>query len=227
MLTVKSKDLFDLDRTIASELLSECEYPWQAIPRIREFISKLGKTLPQDEYYSPSEGVWISKSATVADSAKILPPCIIGKESELRTGAFIRGSVLIGDGCVVGNSCEIKNAILFDKACVPHFNYVGDSILGYRAHTGAGAVTSNVKNDKSEVKVKTDSGYIDTHLKKLGAMIGDRAEIGCNCVLNPGTIIGRDTSVYPLSSVRGSVPADHIYKDKNDIIPKQRAFERS
>ena len=149
-------------------------------------------------------------------------PCIIGKDTELRTGAFIRGSVIVGEGCVVGNSCELKNAILFDCVQVPHFNYVGDSILGYRSHTGAGAITSNVKSDKTLVRVKTEDGFIETGLKKFGAMLGDFVEVGCNSVLNPGTVIGRNTNVYPLSSVRGTVPPDHIYKSGENIVPKQK-----
>ena len=223
MITVKTHELFTLEHTLAKDLLSEYEYPWQSLSHLKEFILRIGKALPPEDYYSPSEGVWIAKSATVSESACVCAPCIIGKNSELRTGAFIRGSALIGEECVVGNSCELKNAILFDLAKAPHFNYVGDSILGYCAHMGAGAITSNVKNDKSSVRVQTEGGYIDTHLKKLGAMIGDNAEIGCNCVLNPGAVIGRSASVYPLSSVRGSVPHDHIYKDGDNIIFKIKA----
>ncbi|MBQ9086009.1 MAG: UDP-N-acetylglucosamine pyrophosphorylase [Clostridia bacterium] len=219
-MTLKTVDLYDLSHSMAAPLLSETEYPWQALPKIKDFIRELGKTLSPEEYDSPSEGVWISREATVAPSATILGPTIIGKGTEVRPGAFIRGSVLVGDGCVVGNSCELKNAILFDKVQVPHFNYVGDSILGYRAHTGAGAITSNVKSDKTLVSVRTPDGRIETGLKKFGACLGDCVEVGCNCVMNPGTVIGRNTNVYPLTSVRGAVPANSIVKATDTIVPK-------
>lgn len=222
MLTIKTAELYDLSHTLAAPLLGECEYPWQALPRIKDFILSVGSTLPADEYDNPEEGVWIAKSARLAKTATVSGPCIIGKDTELRTGAFIRGSVIVGEGCVVGNSCELKNAILFDCVQVPHFNYVGDSILGYRSHTGAGAITSNVKSDKTLVRVKTEDGFIETGLKKFGAMLGDFVEVGCNSVLNPGTVIGRNTNVYPLSSVRGTVPPDHIYKSGENIVPKQK-----
>lgn len=222
MLTLKTKELYELTHTLARPLLEECEYPWLALPRIKEFVLELGKTLSADEYYSPSDGVWIAKSALIAPSAVINAPCIIGKNTEVRTGAFIRGAVLVGDGCVVGNSCELKNAILFDSVQVPHFNYIGDSILGYHSHTGAGAITSNVKSDKSLISVKTEDGSIETGLKKFGAMIGDYVEVGCNSVLNPGTVIGRNTNVYPLSSVRGTLPPDHIFKSAESIVLKHR-----
>ncbi len=221
MYTLKTEELYDLTHTLARPLLEKCEYPWQALAKIKEFILTLGASLPEDEYYSPSEGIWIAKTASVAPTAVINAPCIIGKGTELRTGAFIRGAVLVGDGCVVGNSCELKNSILFDGAQTPHFNYIGDSILGYRAHTGAGAITSNVKSDKTTVRVKTDGGYIETGLKKMGAMLGDFVEVGCNSVLNPGTVIGRGTSIYPLSSVRGSVPPNSIFKSPDCIVPKR------
>ena len=221
MLTVKTAELFDLSHSLAAPLLSRFEYPWQALSEIKSFILELGKTLPPEDYDNPAEGVWIAKTATVAKSATVNAPCIIGKNSELRTGAFIRGAVIVGDGCVVGNSCELKNAILFDSVQVPHFNYVGDSILGYRSHTGAGAITSNVKSDKSPVCVKTDGEPIQTGLKKMGAMLGDFVEIGCNSVLNPGTVIGRNTNVYPLSSVRGTVPPNSIYKSPDNVVQKQ------
>ena len=220
MLTLKTAELYDLSHTLAAPLLSECEYPWLALGRIKDFIRELGKTLPADEYDNPSEDVWIAKSAKIAPSATVLPPCIIGKDTELRTGAFIRGSVMVGECCVVGNSCELKNAILFDNVQVPHFNYVGDSILGYRSHTGAGVITSNVKSDKTLVCIRTEDGCIQTGLKKVGAMIGDFVEVGCNSVLNPGTVIGRNTNVYPLSSVRGSIPPNHIFKAHGNIVPK-------
>ena len=221
MLTVKTQELFDLSHSLAAPLLSRFEYPWQALPHIKDFILELGKTLSAEDYDNPQEGVWIAKTARLAPSAVVNPPCIIGKDTELRIGAFIRGSVIVGEGCVVGNSCELKNAILFDSVQVPHFNYVGDSILGYRSHTGAGAITSNVKSDKSLVTVKTDGGSIETGLKKMGAMLGDFVEIGCNSVLNPGTVIGRNTNVYPLSSVRGTVPPCSIFKSQTDIVPKR------
>ena len=222
MLTIKTAELYDLSHTLAAPLLGECEYPWQALPRIKDFILSVGPMLPADEYDNPEEGVWIAKSARLAKTATVSGPCIIGKDTELRTGAFIRGCVIVGEGCVVGNSCELKNAILFDCVQVPHFNYVGDSILGYRSHTGAGAITSNVKSDKTLVRVKTEDGFIETGLKKFGAMLGDFVEVGCNSVLNPGTVIGRNTNVYPLSSVRGTVPPDHIYKSGENIVPKQK-----
>ena len=221
MLTVKTQELFDLSHSLAAPLLSRFEYPWQALPHIKDFILELGKTLPAEDYDNSKEGVWIAKTARIAPSAVVEAPCIIGKNTELRTGAFIRGSVIVGEGCVVGNSCELKNAILFDSVQVPHFNYVGDSILGYRSHTGAGAITSNVKSDKTPVKVKTDDGVMETGLKKMGAMLGDFVEIGCNSVLNPGTVIGRCTNVYPLSSVRGTVPPDSIFKAPDCIVPKR------
>lgn len=220
MNTLKTKELFELSHTLAAQLLETCEYPWYALPQIKEYVQKLIPSLSDDEYYSPSENVRISKSATVAPNATILGPTIIGHGTEVRPGAFIRGSVIIGENCVVGNSCELKNAILFDSVQVPHFNYVGDSILGYRAHTGAGAITSNVKSDKTLVKVKTEDGSIETGLKKFGAMIGDHVEVGCNSVLNPGTVIGRNSNIYPLSSVRGTVPANSIYKSQGNIIKK-------
>ena len=220
MLTVKTNELYDLSHTLACDMLAECEYPWQALSKIKQTVLAIGATLSADEYDNPAEGIWIAKSASVAPSATINAPCIIGKGTEVRTGAYIRGSVIVGDGCVVGNSCELKNAILFDCVQVPHFNYVGDSILGYRSHTGAGAITSNVKSDKTLVKVATDDGYIETGLKKMGAMLGDFVEVGCNSVLNPGTVVGRNSNIYPLSSVRGTVPPDSIYKSRNDIVTK-------
>ena len=221
MVTIKTCELYDLSHTLAAELLSSCEYPWEALPKIKDFVISLGKTLSAEEYYSPEENVWISKDAKVAKSATICPPCIIGKGTEIRTGAFVRCSVIVGDGCVVGNSCELKNAILFDNVQVPHFNYIGDSILGYRSHTGAGAITSNVKSDKSLVCVRGNDGeVIKTGLKKFGAMLGDFVEVGCNSVLNPGTVIGKNTNIYPLSSVRGSIPPDSIFKAPDNIIKK-------
>ena len=220
MLTLKTNELYDLSHTKAASLLEITEYPWQALPKIKDFVRELGRTLSTDEYYSPSENVWIAKDASIHPSATILGPAIIGRGTEVRVGAFIRGSVLVGDGCVVGNSCELKNAILFDCVQVPHFNYVGDSILGYKSHTGAGAITSNVKSDKTPVTVRTSDGVIETGLKKFGAMLGDFVEIGCNSVLNPGTVIGRRTSVYPLSSVRGAIAPDSIYKSQANVVQR-------
>ena len=218
---IKTERLYDLSHTLARDLLSSCEYPWHALPKIREFVVALGPTLSLEEYDCPTENVWIAKDAKIAKTATILGPTVIGHGTEVRPGAYIRGAVLVGDGCVVGNSCELKNAILFDCVQVPHFNYVGDSILGYRSHTGAGAITSNVKSDKSLVKIRTPEGVIETGLKKFGAMLGDFVEVGCNSVLNPGTVIGRHSNVYPLSSVRGVVPAESIFKAQGNIVPKK------
>lgn len=220
MSSIKTKDLFDLSHTAAADLLERCEYPWYALPQIKDFINALITTLPEDEYYAPCEGVRIAKSATVAQNATICAPTVIGEGTEIRPGAYIRGGVLVGKNCVVGNSCEIKNSILFDNVQVPHFNYIGDSILGYRAHTGAGAITSNVKSDRTPVRVKTADGYIETGLKKFGAMLGDGVEVGCNSVLNPGTVIGKNSNIYPLSSVRGVIESECIYKSQNEIVKK-------
>ena len=205
-------NMLDLNETIAAELFEGKTYPWEVLPEIGEFIIKLGKTLDPSEYEKKGENVWIAKSATVAPTASITGPAIIGREAEVRHCAFIRGKAIIGKNCVVGNSVEVKNAILFDNAQVPHFNYVGDSVLGYRAHMGAGAVTSNVKGDRQPVVVHRGSERMETGLKKLGAMLGDYAEIGCGAVLNPGAVIGRGAQVYPLVSVRGTVPANCIHK---------------
>lgn len=222
MITIRTSELYDLSHTLAAPLLSKYEFPWEALPHIKEFVIELGKTLSPDEYDNPAENVWIAKSAKIAPSATVSAPCIIGKDTELRTGAFIRGSVIVGDGCVVGNSCELKNAILFDFVQVPHFNYIGDSVLGYRSHTGAGAITSNVKSDKTLVTVKGEGGEaIPTGLKKFGTMLGDYVEVGCNSVLNPGTVIGRNTNIYPLSSVRGTVPPNSIFKGQGNIVEKK------
>lgn len=221
MLTIKTHELYDLSHTMARELLDGCEYPWLALPKIKDFILELGKTLSPDEYDTLDGNVWIAKDAKIAPSATVNGPAIIGHRTELRTGAFIRGSVIVGCDCVVGNSCELKNAILFDSVQVPHFNYIGDSILGYRSHTGAGAITSNVKSDKTLVKVKTEAEPIETGLKKFGAMLGDHVEVGCNSVLNPGTVVGRNTNIYPLSSVRGTIPPNSIFKSGDNIVPKK------
>jgi len=214
------KNLYDLTHTAAAPLLEKLNYPWEALSKISDFIVKLGETLSPDEYDKRGDNVWIAKSATVFDSAYINGPAIIGPNTEVRHCAFIRGSALVGAGCVVGNSVELKNVILFDNVQVPHYNYVGDSILGFKSHMGAGSITSNVKSDKTLVTVHASDEHIETGLKKFGAMLGDRVEVGCNSVLNPGTIIGKDCNVYPLSMVRGFVPARSIYKHYGEIVNK-------
>ena len=216
---IKIEDLYDLDHTLAEKYLKNFIYPWEALSQIKEMIYALGDTLSGD-YIQRQACIWIHKTARVAPTASITSPCIIGAGTEVRHGAFIRGCALIGDDCVVGNSVELKNVILFDGVQVPHFNYVGDSILGYKAHMGAGAVTSNVKADKTPVVIHGDS-EIETKRKKVGAMLGDFVEVGCNSVLNPGTVIGRDSNVYPLYCVRGVVPANSIYKTGGVIAPKE------
>lgn len=207
--------------TLARELLESYSYPWEVLSELSFFISSLGKTLPKEEYEEIGEQIWISKNATVARTAEIHGPCIICRNAEIRHCAYIRGSVIVGEGAVVGNSTELKNCILFDGVQVPHYNYVGDSILGERAHMGAGAVTSNVKSDKSTVSILVNGEKIDTGRKKCGAMLGDFVEVGCNTVLNPGTVIGRHSNVYPRSSVRGYIPEGHIFKDSQRIVKKQ------
>ena len=218
---LETKELLSLDKSLAGKHLSSFVYPWQALSSIKGLILELGSNLSADEYYSPEENIWIHKSATVAPTACIGAPCIIGENTEVRHCAFIRGNALIGNGCVVGNSTEIKNSILFDGVQVPHYNYIGDSILGYKAHTGAGAITSNVKSDKTPVKIKYGDSAIETGLKKFGAMLGDNVEIGCGSVLNPGTVIGKNSIVYPLSSVRGFIKADSIYKKAGEIAERR------
>lgn len=224
---IKLKDMYDLSHTLAGDYLLQFEYPWQALGGIADFILALGKTLPMDEYHHPLDwdgnvlaDVWVANDATVFKTAYLHGPCIIGHGTEVRQCAFVRGSALVGENCVVGNSTELKNVILFDNVQVPHYNYVGDSILGYKAHMGAGSITSNVKSDKTLVVVKDGVEAIETGRKKFGAMLGDRVEVGCNSVLNPGTVLGRDVSVYPTSCVRGVVPAGHIWKDKDNIIKR-------
>lgn len=219
-MNLKIIDLYDLDHTFASEYLKGFTYPWEALGGFKELILELGSQLDRNEYNELSEHVWVHKSAKIAPTAYLGAPCIIGENTEVRHCAFIRGSALVGGGCVVGNSVELKNVILFDGVQVPHYNYVGDSILGYKAHMGAGSVTSNVKSDKSLVVVKGER-TIATGLKKFGAMLGDFVEVGCNSVLNPGTVIGRNTNIYPLSCVRGVVPANSIYKRADQIIAKK------
>ena len=212
--------MFTLDETLAKPLLEQCEYPWEALPKIGAFIAELGATLPADEYEAREGNVWIAKSAQVAPTAFIGSNVIIGKNAEIRHCAFIRGNALVGEGAVVGNSTELKNVILFNKVQVPHYNYVGDSILGYKAHMGAGSITSNVKSDKTLVIVKTPEGPIPTGLKKFGAILGDNVEVGCGSVLNPGSVVGHDSNIYPLSSVRGVVPANSIYKKQGEVVEK-------
>lgn len=218
---LKINDLFDLDKTIASEIFAGKTYPWEALAEIAAFILKLGATLDESEYEKRGEDVWVAKDATVFPSAYIKGPCIIDKGAEIRHCAFIRGNAIVGKNAVVGNSTELKNVILFDNVQVPHYNYVGDSILGYKAHLGAGSITSNVKSDKTLVVIKDGAEQVKTERKKVGAMLGDMVEVGCGSILNPGVVIGRNTNVYPLSSVRGVVPANSIYKGKNDIADKR------
>ena len=214
------EDLYDLKETIAVDIFDGLKFPWEVLPKIKDFIIKLGETLPEDRYERRGENIWIAKSAKVFPSAYIAGPCIIDEDAEVRHCAFIRGSAIVGKGCVVGNSTELKNVILFNKVQVPHYNYVGDSILGFKAHMGAGSITSNVKSDKTLVVVKSDGENIETGLKKFGAMLGDNVEVGCNSVLNPGTVVGRSTNIYPTSCVRGYIPANSIYKDSSNIINK-------
>lgn len=215
------KSLYTLEETIAGELLAECTYPWEVLPKISDFIIKLGNTLPEEKFEKRGENIWIAKSAQVFPSAYIAGPAIIDEEAQVRHCAFIRGNAIVGKKAVVGNSTELKNVILFNQVQVPHYNYVGDSILGYKAHMGAGSITSNVKSDKTLVCVKYPQGCIETGLKKFGAMLGDCVEVGCNTVLNPGTVIGKETNIYPVSRVRGYIPEKSIFKDKDNIVSKQ------
>ncbi|MCR5656477.1 MAG: UDP-N-acetylglucosamine pyrophosphorylase [Butyrivibrio sp.] len=214
-------NLYDLNETIAADLFKGVTYPWEVLPKINDFILELGKTLSLDEFEKRGEDVWIHKSAKVFSSAYIGGPCIIDADAEIRQCAFIRGSAIVGKGAVVGNSTELKNVVLFNKVQVPHYNYVGDSILGFKSHMGAGSITSNVKSDKKLVVVKNGADdQVETGLKKFGAMLGDNVEVGCGSVLNPGTVIGRECNIYPLSSVRGCIPQKHIFKDKDNIVAK-------
>ena len=215
------KEMYTLEETIAKDLFEGVTYPWEVLPKISSFILELGASLPEEEYEKRGENVWVARSAKVAPTAFIGGPAIIGKDAEGRHCAFIRGNAIVGEGAVVGNSTELKNVVLFNKVQVPHYNYVGDSILGTHSHMGAGSITSNVKSDKTLVVVKNGDEQIETGLKKFGAMLGDYVEVGCNSVLNPGTVIGRHCNVYPLSSVRGVIPEGHIFKDKNNIIKKK------
>lgn len=214
-------DLLDLNHTIAAKLFEGKTYPWEVLPEIGDFITALGKTLPEEEFDHPAENVWIAKDATVFASAYINGPCIIDHGAEIRQCAFIRGNALVGKNAVVGNSCELKNAVLFDNVQVPHFNYVGDSVLGYKSHMGAGSITSNVKSDKTLVVIKNKDEQIPTGRKKVGAMLGDFVEVGCNSVLNPGTVIGRNSQVYPTSCVRGVIPANTIHRNNGTLITKR------
>ena len=218
--TCRIKNLYNLDETIAKDLFEGAEYPWEVLPKISDFIMELGNTLSEEEYEKRGEDIWVAKSAKVAESAYIHGPAIIGKEAEVRHCAFIRGNALVGEGAVVGNSTELKNVVLFNKVQVPHYNSVGDSILGYKAHMGAGSITSNVKSDKKPVIVKAGTERLETGLKKFGAMIGDEVEVGCGSILNPGTVVGPRSSIYPLSSVREVVPADSIYKKRGEVAEK-------
>jgi len=215
-------ELYDLSHSMAGEYLKGFKFPWEALSGIGDLIVKIGNTLSPDEYEKRGDNVWIAKSAKVAPTAFIGGPCIIGPDTEVRHCAFIRGKALVGAECVIGNSVELKNVIIFDHCEVPHFNYVGDSILGYRAHMGAGSITSNIKSDRSPVTIAFKGDKVETGLIKTGSFLGDHVEIGCNSVLNPGTVIGRNTNVYPLSMVRGFVPADHIYKKAGEVTEKKR-----
>lgn len=217
------KNMYDLNETIAAPLFDGAAYPWEVLGRISEFIIKLGSSLDSARFEKRGENIWVAKSAEVAPTACLNGPLIIDEDAQVRHCAFIRGSAIVGKGAVVGNSTELKNAVLFNGVQVPHYNYVGDSILGYKSHMGAGSITSNVKSDKTLVAVKNGSETIETGLKKFGAMLGDYVEVGCNSVLNPGTVVGRHTNIYPLSMVRGVVAANSIYKNKNEITEKNSA----
>ena len=216
-----AKNLFDYSKTIAKPLLETVEFPWEALPKIKDFIIELGKTLDPEIYEQRGENIWVAKSATIYPSAYLGGPLIICEDAEVRHCAFIRGSAIVGKGAVVGNSTELKNSILFDRVQVPHYNYIGDSILGYKAHTGAGTITSNLKRDKSLVTVMLEGEKVETDVKKFGAMLGDYVEVGCNSVLNPGSVVGRQTNIYPLSFVRGYVPEKSIYKRLGEVAKKR------
>lgn len=218
---LKIKNLYNLNETIASEIFENKAYPWEVLPEIGEFIIRLGESLSLEEYTRIGENIWIAKSAKVAKTAAVNGPAIIGREAEVRHCAFIRGNAIVGEGAVVGNSTELKNVILFNKVQVPHYNYVGDSVLGYKSHMGAGSITSNVKADKTPVTINVKGKRVETKLKKFGAMLGDNVEVGCNSVLNPGTVIGRNSNIYPLSMVRGYVDENSIYKNHGEVVNKQ------
>lgn len=221
MENAKISNLYDLEQTMAKELFEGLTYPWEALAKISDFIKELGPKLDSEKFEKCGENIWVAKSAKVAPTAFLNGPLIIDEDAEIRHCAFIRGSAIVGKGSVVGNSTELKNVVIFNSVQVPHYNYVGDSILGYKSHMGAGSITSNVKSDKTLVVVKDGEEKVETGLKKFGAMLGDFVEVGCNSVLNPGTVIGRHSNIYPLSSVRGVVPANAIYKNKNEIVEKQ------
>lgn len=221
METAKISNLYTLTETIAADLFEGAQYPWEVLPKISAFILELGEKLDPEEYEKRGDNVWIARSAKVAPTAFINGPAIIGKEAEVRHCAFIRGNAIVGEGAVVGNSTELKNVVLFNKVQVPHYNYVGDSILGYRAHMGAGSITSNVKSDKTLVVVKDGKEEIPTGLKKFGAMLGDCVEVGCNSVLNPGTVVGKNAQIYPVSCVRGVIPESSIYKKRGEVVEKR------
>lgn len=216
----KISNMYDLEQTIASELFKDIDYPWEALPKIGDFIKKLGPTLDSDIFEKRGEDIWIAKSVKIYETATITGPLIIDEDTEVRPGAFIRGNAIVGKNCVVGNSTELNNVVLFNNVQVPHYNYVGDSVLGYKSHMGAGSITSNVKSDKTLVVVKDGKEEIKTGLKKFGAMLGNSVEVGCNSVLNPGTVVCPNSNIYPVSCVRGVVPADSIYKDKDNIVAK-------
>ncbi len=220
MENITIENLYDLKETIAADLFTEAEYPWEVLPRIHDFILELGKRLPEEIYEKRGEDIWVARSAKVAPTACLNGPLIIDEEAEVRHCAFVRGNAIVGKGAVVGNSTELKNVVLFNKVQVPHYNYVGDSILGFKSHMGAGSITSNVKSDKTLVVVKNGEEKIKTGLKKMGAMLGDHVEVGCNSVLNPGTVIGRNSNVYPTSCVRGVIPAGHIFKRPGEVVKK-------
>lgn len=221
MESCKIKNLYNLDQTIAKDIFEGCEYPWEVLPKIKDFIIALGENLDSNEYNKVGENVWIAKDAKVAPTAFINGPAIIGKNAEVRHCAFIRGNAIVGENAVVGNSTELKNVILFNNVQVPHYNYVGDSVLGYKSHMGAGSITSNVKSDKKLIIVKDGDNKIETGLKKFGAMVGDNVEVGCGSILNPGTVIGKNSNIYPLSSVRGVVKENSIYKKQGDVVEKR------
>ena len=223
-MNITINNLYNLDETIARDIFEGATYPWEVLPKIKDFILELGKKLDKEEYEEVSENVWIARSATVAPTAFIAGPTIIGKNAEVRHCAFIRGCAIVGENSVVGNSTELKNVILFNNVQVPHYNYVGDSILGYKSHMGAGAITSNVKSDKKLVVVKNGDDFIETGLKKFGAMIGDNVEVGCGSILNPGTVVGCNTNIYPLSSVRGTIPKENKNKKQGEVVAKNYGY---
>jgi NDP-sugar pyrophosphorylase family protein len=220
----KISNMYTLSETIAAELFEGAEYPWEVLPKIHDFILELGKSLPADKFEKRGEDIWIAKSATVAPTACLNGPLIVDEDAEIRHCAFVRGNAIVGKGAVVGNSTELKNVVLFNKVQVPHYNYVGDSVLGFKSHMGAGSITSNVKSDKTLVTVKSVDEKIETGLKKMGAMLADHVEVGCNSVLNPGTVIGRNSNIYPTSCVRGCIPANSIYKNEKEIVEKATSF---